>query len=270
MKKNINSTIMRETVVCLTLCVLIATLIVFLQTLTICAARVPVLPVLTPRNRARWPKWHAYYEEVYGVPVQTVVDLNTFTFFYRFSPLCVSPIRNTLFFFGPTCHRNVAFTTSIPEIVLTPETKISKKGYFVSRREYPPIDKRLEVIRARMPLQGRSINGGESMCAWYYHAVGSGLFIDIQTPLILNKRRDCLESIGDRWPGDDDGKIHAFMSRHNLKSMIFEYKGNLSIERHREVIVPLKMPSDSACPLPFRRLDTECGCADDEVMACRK
>lgn len=68
---------MRERVVFLTLCVLIATLVVRFRTLTIRAVRVPVLPVLTPSNSERWPEWHAYYEEVYGVPVQAVVDLNT-------------------------------------------------------------------------------------------------------------------------------------------------------------------------------------------------
>ena len=193
-----------------------------------------------------------------------------FTFFYHFAPLHVWPVCNTLLV-GISGIYDIAFTSYIP-FLNGPETKISKKGYFVSRRQYPYIDKNVEVIRTRMPLDNSATKSlkGESKCAWYYHTVGSGLFINIQNPKILEKRRDCLRTFGEQWYGDDDEQVQRFMSRHYLSSIIFEYKGTTSMERHREIIVLLDSPSDSACPLPFSKLQVNCECGDDEVMECKE
>ena len=53
--------------------------------------RIPTLPVITPSNRRAYPRWHAYFERVYGEPVSVpFVDLNTFTWFYWSAPFDVA------------------------------------------------------------------------------------------------------------------------------------------------------------------------------------
>jgi len=45
------------------------------------------LPILNNKNKFLYLKWHIYYEKVYKKPVTEEVDLNTFNWFYWFSPL---------------------------------------------------------------------------------------------------------------------------------------------------------------------------------------
>ena len=56
-------------------------------------SKLPTLPILTPtkQNKEQYSDWHHYYETVYRHSVVNEVDLNTFGWFYWFSPLKYIP-----------------------------------------------------------------------------------------------------------------------------------------------------------------------------------
>ena len=149
--------------------------------------RLPLLPTLTPDNRTIHPEWHGYFERVYGEPVREPVDLNSFSFFYWFSPLGWWP------------------TTGWPKegeawdghlVAGSAEDIFRRVGFFV-RRERPVVDVNgfLEVTRTVFSFDVAKQNGmeaaglGEEQCAWFFVVRGSGVYVDL-APLAVDVYRD--------------------------------------------------------------------------------
>jgi len=146
----------------------------------------PDLPTLTPDNKDEFPEWHKYYEKVYQQPVSGTVDLNTFTWFYKFAPIPnLESLINTgdytfrmenlpygaaIRFTGPPKYQNGL--KEAPEKVVT-----RSAGVFVKR----PWDEgcfqkpSIEVIRTNSGEGRREPRFGG---CWFYHAVGSGFVIN--------------------------------------------------------------------------------------------
>jgi hypothetical protein len=132
---------------------------------------VPTLPVLRP-GESDHPEWRAYLRWVYGDSAATaVVDLNAFSWFYQTCPLKVQPVSHGA---SETLAPNTAWTCNA---VLLPECQFQAYGFFVTRGSSSAEDMRrlagsgrLEVLRVRFPEMG---------VAWFYGAVGSGVFLNL-------------------------------------------------------------------------------------------
>lgn len=168
----------------------------------------PRLPVLTPSNTEKFPCWHAYYRRVYGGPVAWPVDLNTFTFFYWDSPLADFPVTmlpmlsSIIMDFEPGLPWIYCEEWRGADSQKVPECHILKLGFFVvrrPRRSHFCSGRYVEVIRSR------ESSVEELGCAWFYHAIGSGIFIDT-SPLrniqVLDKRSSFDERNRHPWLGD--------------------------------------------------------------------
>jgi len=132
------------------------------------------LPVLRVANRACHADWHAYFERVYGEPVTSAVDLNTFTWFYWWAPW--HP--------GRAVFRSKAagdVPPGSPWVLVrhtfwnteNPETALSQRGFFVNHRLTDvslTTGSRVEVLR---------VSDFELHQRWFYVVRGSGVFIDL-------------------------------------------------------------------------------------------
>lgn len=140
------------------------------------------LPVLTRSNHDAFPEWHRYMHLVYKQQqVKHPIDLNRFTWFYWFAPLRVERLFMA------------SWNDSVPEVPYGtpwiggdhawhwgPEHLARRLGFFVHRRrrspEYFSAAARLEVMRTRTRWTAKS--EGKHGVAWFYHAVGSGIFLE--------------------------------------------------------------------------------------------
>ena len=144
------------------------------------ACKILDLPVLTTENRAKWPEWHNYYEQVYGLPVASAVDLNAFSWFYDFAPIAERPIespaRHALPVLGHRFFDLMPFGCPLKFVGNTgwPEFIVSKVGYFVKRplRDDLVSDRQIEVLRTKAGEGSK-----ETREAWFFHTVGSGFWV---------------------------------------------------------------------------------------------
>ena len=228
-------------------------------------ARMPKLPIITPSNKLEYPEWNAYLEKVYRRPVTRTYDLNTFTFFYHFSPLKVTPIQQHFLFLVPFKNRtNFAIKQNWS---MGPESKIYKRGLLVTR-ELPELGEKMEVIRTRMPrADANFLENGEEKCTWFYHAIGSGMFIRCPQYRVLSRRKEFISHFGEAWKNDDDDVVHDLLRRHNIRCIAFNM-AQLFVQK-REIIVRLDTPDGSTCPIQVELENGKlCVCKDSDVMEC--
>jgi hypothetical protein len=136
------------------------------------------LPILTKDNSEQYPEWHTYYKTVYGTPISNPVDLNTFNFFYNYSPICNNINIHNIFCDGQVQSKYSTLPygsyITFKGKPIYPEVIISSIGFFVKRKLSANIlnGDYIEIIRT---------SGGEGLhergVMWFYHTIGSGLFI---------------------------------------------------------------------------------------------
>ena len=143
---------------------------------------ISILPVLTPANGTEYPEWHTYYEKVYGHSVTDIINLNTFTWFYWFSPL--GSIKVMIL---PQPNLTVPLNT--PFIFQwngpSPELKFAKIGFFVRRELDVSILSKpiLEVQRTdKSIIEERGV-------AWFYLTIGSGFYLESCNDIKIVKNR---------------------------------------------------------------------------------
>lgn len=175
----------------------------------------PHLPILTSDNYELHFDWHKYYTKVYGEPVTRPVDLNTFTWFYWFSPL--GRIRvcsvNSIYIYRTN------FMDNLPWIgIYGPEKTLGAHGFFVKRpvRSALLSQRRLEVLRVRDSV------GVERGCCWFYHTVGSGVFVGRPNRLMILKDRNNWPALKAHCLFNEMGKsAHKFLVQRGIKCLIF-------------------------------------------------
>ena len=151
----------------------------------------PPLPILTASNKAIYPAWHAYIERHYHQSIEggVTVDLNTFSFFYYddgslegndpIATLLTTPcVRVCTLRAWPD--REAAYEGTLfvgsngPEALMVDGRRI---GFHVQRTPIAKLAARhcdsLEVMHVRTDWLG-----GEHGLSWFFHTVGSGVFLD--------------------------------------------------------------------------------------------
>ena len=135
-----------------------------------------VLPVLSgsAESRAQHREWHAYFEAVYGHPVDTTVDLNQFEWFYSSAPLHLHSVLPREAWPNEQSPDGLVFYNrqwSAGDLALA--------GHFVWRgnatwdrlvRQFPARG-RVEVVRAACSSEHGSV--------WFYPLRGSGVSLDL-------------------------------------------------------------------------------------------
>ena len=205
----------------------------------------PTLPIIEGGKRDQ-PAWREYLKWVYGddVPGGASVDLNTFSWFYHQAPLgeTVTPAdRGSWNFLEGAIPVNSAWTCSLPFL---PQCWFSSYGFFVYREEPAPsleawkeLD-RVEVLRVKFEEKG---------AAWFYKAVGSGVFLNLralpapgQTKIVLGQLPDL---------GAYDQQVYQYMLSQDCNLLV-------SAQRFRdgkvEIVVRGGGPTEdmnSPCPL---------------------
>lgn len=142
------------------------------------------LPILKKDNKSEYPKWHAYYEKVYKKIVTEDVDLNTFSWFYWYSPLNKVKCR-------------IVYDLNIDNIKINepyifktinktaPENMMSKIGFFVKRElnlEKISNSKFLEVQRTNQSVYF------EKGVIWFFLAIGSGIYLKCDNNFIGTRK----------------------------------------------------------------------------------
>lgn len=140
----------------------------------------PSLPVLnsTLANHIDHDEWHAYYERVYGHPVQEVVDLNTFNWLYNFAPLYLygtvpvalkASARDTGgCYLGEGC---IWYSDDLNWV----ESSYRHYGFFVTRNtvKYETALTFTEVLHHTCGWEDYT-----SSDVWFYVMKGSGVYVD--------------------------------------------------------------------------------------------
>jgi hypothetical protein len=234
---------------------------------------VPRLPVLSGGG-VDHPEWRRYVRWVYGedVPIEAALDLNAFSWFYWNAPLPkgFQPMWRDL----PWSHRNIplapntAWTCSIPFL---PECKYAPFGFFVYRKQpHATVEAwtktgRIEVLRVKFHEEG---------AAWFYHSVGSGVFLNLDA---LPVDGQTLLHAGDRLDlGVWDAGVGAYMQERDCN--LFIIVGRFADERV-EIVVrapSLDAPLDCTCPFLSGAFSTglatrqRCECSSDvPLLNCR-
>jgi hypothetical protein len=180
-------------------------------------ACLPNLPVLNPNNYSKYLKWHEYYTRVYNEPVTKEVDLNRFTWFYWHSPLGNIDVCsvNSIYIY------RTKFKDNLPWIgIYGPEKTLGKYGFFVTRPLQTIFQsyRRLEVLRVKNSV------GLEHGCCWFYHTVGSGVFLKKPKNVMILKDRN-------NWPilnamclfNEMSKSAHKFLLKKNIACLIFTH-----------------------------------------------
>jgi hypothetical protein len=138
------------------------------------------LPVLSATNRTEHAEWHAYFERVYGEPVTSPVDLNTFTWFYHWAPRHPGRVVGRYTRVGEVpvdgpwmFVRHTGFDIHTALNYHNPETALSRQGFFVNRRldnVSLTTGSRVEILR---------VSDYEVEQRWFYIVRGSGIYIDL-------------------------------------------------------------------------------------------
>lgn len=214
----------------------------------------PRLPVLTSANAHELPEWHAYIRAVYReslTPDHPAVDLNDFTLFYRPSeassvggPSSEDAYRAISQLLGGApagdpCLR-VCTLRSWPDRPRVfpgtvwvgdagPEAGVGQFAFFVTRpmltREAAENCDKIEVMHVRTEWLG-----GEMGVSWFFHAKGSGIFLDCRRLPSGGVRRVFRDRVEWReqhgwadWVNDDN--IRGAMERDNAAMYIFFDEG---------------------------------------------
>ena len=201
----------------------------------------PLLPLLTANNAAVYPLWHEYVVDVYHERITggTVIDLNTFSFFYKGKPATDALFSRS---FDPCL--SVCTLRSWPDRVEVfdgtlfvgdagPEKAIGDFAFFVVRpfivEEQALSCDTLEVMHVRTDWLG-----GEHGASWFFHAVGSGVKIDCHnlptqgTIGVYKDRKDWLHKHGWNdyaWDARGDTKIAERMEMDGHAMLIFTAAG---------------------------------------------
>lgn len=232
---------------------------------------VPSLPVLRGGGHDH-PEWRRYVEWVYGepVPAGSELDLNAFSWFYWNAPLAavLHPRRRTGLDFAERVARNTAWTCFFPFL---PQCKFSPYGFFVARRPPEPTVEawtragRLEVARVRFH---------ESGAAWFYHAVGSGVFLNLDALPVAGRpvvHVGPLPALG-AW----DNEVAAYMAALDCNLLVVQDRYQ---DGKVEIVVraaAAAAPLDAACPFADAVFSTglaarrPCSCSDGAALLnCR-
>lgn len=135
----------------------------------------PLLPVLnsTVANRIDHDEWHAYYERVYGHPVQEVVDLNTFNWLYNFAPLYLYgivpvPLKASACPLGEGC---VWYSDDLLWVLAS----YRHYGFFVTRESvrYDAALPFTEILHHTCASEDDTLSN-----VWLFVMRGSGVFVD--------------------------------------------------------------------------------------------
>ena len=227
-----------------------------------CAQNVmPRLPVLTAGNADDHPSWHAYIRVVYrqSITGSMQVDLNELSFFYRGKvavggtrqgvgqgeeadaaarAMITDPVAELLAGGVDPClqvcelrswpDRPKAYIGTLFIGDSGPENGISRlPGFFVHR---PPIPKAtvsgcdfLEVMHVKTDWLG-----GEQGVSWFFHAVGSGVFLDCKALPARGKidvytdRNEWNRRHGGReWGMEGDKDVLGVMEREHVAMLVF-------------------------------------------------
>ncbi|KAL1495433.1 hypothetical protein AB1Y20_016801 [Prymnesium parvum] len=197
----------------------------------------PTLPVLTAANEGEYPLWHAYIHKVYKQRVSggMRVDLNKFSMFYHADTVDRQPLDAVATLFAEHPCLRVCTLESWPNRRPVydgtpfvgdsgPEMRMNALGFFV-HRPFIPRDEaqncsRLEVMHFRT-----SWLGGEMGVSWFFHTVGSGVFLDCaQTPhagklVVYKNREEWVQTHADDWPMDEN--ILGAMEEDDTRMLIF-------------------------------------------------
>ena len=183
----------------------------------------PTLHVLGPGNHSRehHRSWHTYFAECYGEPVSDFVDLNTFTWFYWGSPLRldtgdvhVAHRKDTGVLLGQPW---VGSFDNGNE----PEGLVGRLGYF-RKVGTPPagafLSGRVEVMRTRTAFTEHV----EREVAWFFHAVGSGVFVDMPPAqvMVTANRSDFAARANKTWTSE--GIAPSLMRHLGVRMVVFQ------------------------------------------------
>ena len=185
------------------------------------------LPILTKDNVNIYKDWHKYYETVYKKPVTHDVDLNTFNWFYWYSPLgnikvfqIHSPIgaiytkeeivnempgENIPFIFNYkiTQNNHTKWNRQNKNFLLNaPEVQLKYAGFFI-RKKVKITNYFIEVFRTNLSFFT------EKGACWFFHVKGSGIFLKTGNTFI-GIRKD-LRKWNDRNPYKSLEKIDTFI-----------------------------------------------------------
>ena len=183
------------------------------------------LPILSPHNKKEYYLWHNYIEKIYKEPVNKIIDLNKFSWFYWFSPLGKIKV------FEAGMEDNVPYGTAwYGKNKGTPEYKYREIGFFVKRKVEPNLSllSKLEVLR----VKARELN-----CAWFYNTVGSGIFLNLDKlkPIVELQDKQSLY-LGKKLPvGDGDKK--DFLKENKIKVLIFRHAHSIHLPNSRTEIL---------------------------------
>lgn len=185
------------------------------------------LPTLTRWDATDSPlqRWHAYYRSVYRQDVESVIDLNLFSFFYWASPLGRPRLAPIHWEVTPTAP-NMPWTCPWPG---SPELVVNQRGYFVWREPRPELfrpGRMLEVFRVDIE-QNNSVTGdAESAVCWFYHTVGSGIFIRIPPRSLVVNSRDDVARVSNGtapWPSlgaDGDAEVASMLKELGVDMLV--------------------------------------------------
>jgi len=237
-----------------------------------CVPKQSVCLATVPAVTAGDSSWKKYLEVIYPDSDVSSLDVNAFSWFYNTAlfrdahgtPVCLQVTK-----LNATNTSVPADTEGMPWVgsdMGTPEAFFSDIGFFVMRPMITP-----SAVKSSRYLEVIRTGYGEKGVAWFYHAVGSGIFLDTkQLPtegsiVAVPDRKDLAASTVP-W-SDDSAAAYGYMFGNNIKLIAFT---SAFYHPRTEIIVRLSQADESsasACPnvklwkgIPPKV--TPCACAD--------
>ncbi len=191
------------------------------------------LPILEKHNKSKYPKWHAYYENVYKSPVINPVDLNKFNWFYWNSPLGNVKCK-ILYSLGNIVDENVPYIFKVlwPEkqgIGVAPENNLANIGFFVKRNIKISRTNFLEVMRTN-----KSIFEERGVC-WFFNTIGSGFFLKCDKSFIGSRNE-----IKEGWDREAEKNPFKILKNRNINTFIINKEHPFSRQGLIEIVFRLK------------------------------
>ena len=197
-----------------------------------CARNVlPQLPVLTSSNRMQYPLWHAYVERAYHQRIEgsATLDANAWSFMYR-GDLSESLLAADSCL--EVCELE-AWPNRRPVYEGTPfvgdagPESLAGSGGFLVHRPFITDDaaqacSRLEVMHVKTEWLD-----GESGVSWFFHAIGSGVFLDchdlpVSGSIEVHRNRQAfVDDHGGWWGERGDAEVRDKMEDHDIALLIF-------------------------------------------------